>query len=412
MTQGQRTGLVVAVVLGLGAVLVWRLTMSSPAGRRASAAGSSAAGGSSAAPGRAPISGARPPSLAPGGAGSADRAAPSLQDLATALASMTAGGSATTGSPGVRRFDAGAAWGIPAAPYVAAGHAVNLAGGAATVTSPFPTPPAVDGPTIEVTRNGRPVAGAAVVVASRLSAVFGHLTGDWAGSTGADGKVRSGVAPSPGLMAVAIDPGGWSAVTPVGADGARLELLPPASLRVEVVEGGAAVEADLDLSSADGTFHAQASAATGVFAFALLPPGTYQVRAEVAAEFATGRDTQPPITVVVEAGRAAAARIDLPADLAMVAVQAEVPADTSMVAHALIAPPMPATDEELRGRTRDWMILGGDDATNVFQYHRVPAGPRLACVRLPQAAQFACVPVEVPASGVVEVTVPVGTAAP
>lgn len=330
--------------------------------------------------------------------------APVAPNLAAALAAMA------PRADGMVTMNWGSAWSAPTAPYQVTGLAVNLHGGPSTaqVFADRPPPGTTRDATIAVTRDGRPAPGVAVVVGTSLSAFAGSLTGAWTGVTGPDGTVVA-VAGTTGepSFALALDVGGWSAPTLLEHGVTRVALLPPTSLRVEVREAGELIDATLDLRLDGGLFHTKVGSPSGVFEFGLLTPGTYLANAEAAAEFATGREEQQATTIVVAAGQAQTARIDLPTDLALVVVEADAPDGTTVISHALIDGTEPATDAELAARTSSWVLLGGQDARNPFQYHRVPAGPRLACVRLPNAKLFGCAPVDVPPGGLVEVTVPV-----
>lgn len=414
MQAGTRVGLIVGALAVVAGAAWWWQRPSRASSTKATTAATTTSGQRSTASTANP-SGATPGALLPtlrpgatlpssgGSAGVPSTDTPAAADLAAALATMGPRGE------GMVTMNWGSAWPVPSVPYQATGLSVNVHGGPSTmkVFRDEAAPGSTAEATIAVTRDGRPVPDVVVAVGPRFNVMMGSLTGMWTGVTRADGTVVATTSLTHPSYALALDAGGWSAPTLIEPGVTRVALLPRASLRVEVREAGELIDAKLELRLDDGRFETTVSSASGVFEFGLLSPGTYRASAEANAEFASGREESSPTTVVVAAGQAQTARIDLPTDLALVVVQAAAPEGTTVISHALLDGAEPATDAELEARTDGWVLLGGQDANNPFQYHRVPAGPRLACVRLPNAKLFGCAPVTVPAGGVIEVTVPV-----
>jgi len=363
------------------------------------------------------------PMVRPGSAGPLGAAAPGA--TATDPAAPAVGGGALPAEARPRgAIDHGRAWATlpPTYPMKAlspANVAVSLTGVPVSVYAM--APPGDPPPTREVRgrvlEGGAPAAGVTVVVGDRLMVFAGHLNGAAAAVTDGDGRFTL-AAPPTARWALALGPHSWSALTPV-ADGELAIALAPAAagLEVTVREDGAPLDATLALTLGDGVVAGTVSAPDGVFRFAALPPGPARLTVGASLEFASGADAVSPVDVTLVAGEVVRRTIALDsanATVAAVPVVAE-GAAVRTVEWALVPPPAPASLAALRARARAMPLLGGVDAGNTYQFHRVaPAGPRLACAiaklagasdDAPPVVRWGCAPVAVPAGGVVEVEV-------
>jgi hypothetical protein len=260
-----------------------------------------------------------------------------------------------------------------------------------------------------VTENGAAAPGATVVIAQRLMAIWSHLTGQAVVVADASGGFVVRV-PDTAAWAIALGPRGWSRVTALAGDQVDLVLEPAAGLDVVATEDNAPFPADLSLGM-DG-FMAEASSPDGTFRFAALPPGTIEVRVTAQRQFATGIDHAPSRTVTLVPGKVTPLRIELSsAGAVVVAIPSLADGEeASTVEHVLLDPPAPATLDALRAASTSMNLLGGRDALNAYEHERVPAGPHVVCavarLREDAGTRWACATVDAPASGVVEVPLP------
>lgn len=270
-----------------------------------------------------------------------------------------------------------------------------------------------------VLEGGAPAAGVVVVVGDRLT-MIGGLRGQAAATTDADGRFRVR-APVTARIALALGPRSWSALTPiVPGDELALELGPAAGLEVTVVEDGAPLPTQLSVRMGGKDFLTIVHAADGVFRFAALPPGAATLHVSAAIERATGGDLGATVAVELRPGEVVRQRIELDSRNATVAIIPTRIGDQppTAIEYTLLAPPEPTTLADLRARAGAMPLLGGADAASTYQMQRVtPAGPRVACAVArfaapaddaaapPPPRRWGCAPVDVPATGVVEVEV-------
>ncbi len=367
--------------------------------------------------------------------GTAERTAPTEPGAAGRAAGVVPATAARDGAlPEAQRprgaIDHGRAWATLPASYPAKAlgpgvAAVNLTGAPVAVSAMAPrgAPPATRAVRGQVTEGGAPAAGATVLVSDRVMVFAGHLHGMAVAVTDRDGRFDV-AAPVGARWALALGPHSWSALTPVGDGEVALTLATAAAaLEVTVREDGAPLDATLTLTLGDGVVGGVISAPDGVFRFAALPPGPARISVGASLEFASGDDAATPIELVLTAGETVRRTIELDSANATVAAVPVVDAAATLrtVEWALVPTPAPATLAELRGRAPAMPLLGGRDAGNAYQFHRVtPAGPRVACgvAKLagatddaPPVVRWGCAPVAVPATGVVEVEVAIDRAA-
>lgn len=324
-------------------------------------------------------------------------------------------------------IDHGRAWAQLPASYplkaTATSVAVSLSGEADSryaggiIVSP------ASGPQVElrgrVLEGGQPAPGVTVVVGQYFSASYEQVYGTAAAVTDRDGCFAVSV-PASVSWAMALGPRSWSAITPVVADrDTTLELAPQAAgLEVIVREDGAPLDAKLAFRT--GVLSGDVNAPDGQFRFAALPPGPLRIEIEASQEFGTGEESATPIEVVLVPGQIVRRTVELTSANATVAAVPVIAEGwvARTAAWALLPPPQPTTLADLRARATGTTTLSGTDVGIPYQFHRItPAGPREACVISvfhsiarggpPPIVRWGCASVDVPATGVVEVEVPI-----
>lgn len=279
------------------------------------------------------------------------------------------------------------------------------------------------GPTVElrgrVLEGGQPAPGVTVVVGQLFAVSYEHLYSTAAVVTDGDGRFAV-PAPASVAWAVALGPRSWSVPTPIVADrDTTLELASQAAgLEVIVREDGAPLDAKLAFRT--GVLSGDVDAPDGQFRFAALPPGPLRIEIEASQEFGTGEEPATPIEVVLVPGQIVRRTVDLTSANATVAA-VPVIAEGWRARTAewfLLAPPEPTTLADLRARATGTTGRSGTDVGAPYQFHRItPAGPRVACGIFvfhsiarggpPPIVRWGCASVDVPATGVVEVEVPI-----
>jgi len=287
--------------------------------------------------------------------------------------------------------------GMPAAGYEVTvlsptAVAVALAGGKAA-TSSRESPPApqferrITGRVLDDA--GKPVAGAAVVVGTRLSALMGSVTGAGGAMTGADGRFTATMHEDTAGYAFAMHTRGWSKVAsyPAGAADAEVALTTPApgTLAIHVRQAGVPQEAQVMFGTADGSVTLYlVTDAHGELVVPLLPPGAYRLQTwqgrTVYGPGGTSPATVTDITVV--GGRATDVPVEIPPG-ALVSVSAFKPGMFS-VEYFLYPGSEKLELAEMKKRARAGVgveyLLGGVDAERTAELHDILPGAYTLCV--------------------------------
>lgn len=289
--------------------------------------------------------------------------------------------------------------------------AVNLEGG----VSPsylWQQPPA---PTFERKIRGRvtddagaPIAGAVVVVGSRLDAHMGSLFGEQGAVSSADGSFVVTSHEEVAASAVALHARGWSAVAPVPAGRAdatvNLKVPRPGGLVLHVTQGGVGREAEISITPAGGGLRLGLTTdARGELRVPLLPPGGYKLSAQPAQMFAGG--TSPPLVRDVTVTSGVQANVALELKTGVLVIASAFRPGLWTVEYFFY----PGTEKlemaELKKRARSGAILnfllGGQDADRPAQFHDVAPGTHTMCVdaatRDKEHSPLVCRTIEVPA---------------
>ena len=257
-------------------------------------------------------------------------------------------------------------------------------------------------------RNGAPIAGAVVVVGSRIHAQMGSLFGEQGTVTKADGSFVVASHEETAAYAIALHQSGWSAVVPVAAGRAdatvTLTVPVPGVLAVHVRQRGAGRQADITIAPAGGGFElALDTDARGDLKVPLLPPGAYRVSAWPSQLWAGG--TSEPLVRDVSVTPGAPTEVALELYYGALVVASAFKPGTFTVEYFFY----PGTERfdvaELKKRARTGAILdfllGGQDAEQPAQFHDVMPGPYTLCVetgtRARQHEPLVCRTIDVPA---------------
>jgi RNA polymerase sigma factor (sigma-70 family) len=289
--------------------------------------------------------------------------------------------------------------------------AVNLDGGVSpTYLWEQPAPPTfarkVRGRVVDDA--GAPIAGAVIVVGSRLDAHMGSLFGEQGALSGADGTFVVTSHEEVAASAVALHARGWSAVAAVPAGRAdavvNLVVPRPGGLLLHVTQGGTAREAEISVAPIGGGLRLGLKTdARGELRVPLLPPGSYKITAYPAQMFAGG--TSPPLVREVTVTAGAPTDVALELKIGVLVIASAFRPGLNTVEYFFY----PGTDKlempELKKRGRSGAILnfllGGQDADRPAQFHDVVPGTYTMCVdgatEEKEHSPLVCRTIEVPA---------------
>jgi RNA polymerase sigma factor (sigma-70 family) len=293
--------------------------------------------------------------------------------------------------------------------------AVALAGGQSSVyvgeQPPAPTMTRhVKGHVLDAA--GKPVAGAVVVVDTKLAVMFDSFTGGGGAVTNAAGEFDVAMHGDDAFFAVALHArAGWSMPVPVarGAGDADVELRIPGGggMSGNVTRAGAPIEADINVKVGSSFMLMMKTDPKGHFELPLLAPGTYHVSAHPTQLIAggTGRGAEQDITV--GNGKSLAVTLEVPTGTLIVA-SFDAPQKLSTVEYWLVPGEISDTPDvhDLKVRGRDGKLLdyllGGVDAEREVQFHDTAAGKYTLCVEgkldRDHALPLVCRPLEIRAS--------------
>jgi hypothetical protein len=237
---------------------------------------------------------------------------------------------------------------------------------------------------------GKPVAGAVVVVDTKLAVMFDSFTGGGGAVTNAAGEFDVAMHAEDAFVAVALHArAGWSAPVPVarGADDAEIELRIPGGggMSGHVTRAGTPIEADINVKVGASFMLMMKTDPKGHFELPLLAPGTYHVTAHPTQLIAggTGRGAEQDVTV--GGGKPTAVALEVPTGTLVVA-SFDAPQKLSTVEYWLVPGEISGTPDvrDLKARGRDGKLLdylvGGVDADREVQFHDIAAGTYTVCV--------------------------------
>ncbi|MBA3461827.1 MAG: sigma-70 family RNA polymerase sigma factor [Deltaproteobacteria bacterium] len=255
---------------------------------------------------------------------------------------------------------------------------------------------------------GAPIAGAVVVVGSRLDAHMGSLFGEQGAVSAADGTFVVASHEEVASSAVALHARGWSAVASVPAGRAdatvNLRVPRPGALALRVTQGAAGREAEVSITPAGGGLRLGLKTdASGELRVPLLPPGGYKISVQSAQMFAGG--TSPPLVrdVTVKSGAPTEVALELKTGVLVIASAFR---PGLWTVEYFFYPGTEKLDQaELKKRARSGAVLnfllGGQDADRPAQFHDVAPGTHTMCVdaatREKEQSPFVCRTIEVPA---------------
>lgn len=321
-------------------------------------------------------------------------------------------------------------WPAPPTSYVVshigAGVQINLAGGASTVSSPYPDAPRTGGRTIRghvIGANG-PVANVPVLAGRSFTVAFAHLGSDAGTTTGADGSFEIAHIPADwSVHVMAVTPAAWSEIVdlaPAPTD-ATAELHLGAMTGVEgTVHYAGKIEAIEILiarpNSRDLTFNAQTE--QGRYRIAPLAPGVYTITVGLAQEIGGGASQRESKTITLEPGTIVRADFELATGVT-IAVALQLPGGSAAPAPRIVeywlldgAEPAPKSHADI-AHSLSQLLYGGADAQRPMQFHDRAPGSYLVCAeartdRTDKKPLFGCAPITVAATPPVqEVALPV-----
>jgi RNA polymerase sigma factor (sigma-70 family) len=271
--------------------------------------------------------------------------------------------------------------------------AVALAGGQSSVylgeQPPAPTMTRhVKGRVLDAA--GKPVAGAVVVVDTKLAVMFDSFTGGGGAVTNAAGEFDVAMHAEDAFYAVALHArAGWSAPVPVarGAGDAQIELRIPGAggMTGNVRRAGAPIEADIHVKIGSSFMLVMKTDPRGHFELPLLAPGTYHVSAYPTQLFAGGVGRGAEQDITVGGGKPIAVALEVPTG-ALVVASFDTPQKMSTVEYWLVPGQITDTPDvsDLEARGRDGKLLdylvGGVDADREVQFHDIAEGKYTLCV--------------------------------
>ncbi|MBA3464605.1 MAG: sigma-70 family RNA polymerase sigma factor [Deltaproteobacteria bacterium] len=243
-----------------------------------------------------------------------------------------------------------------------------------------------------VDANGKPLAGAAVIVAVYLSTGSGEhgtgvVFGDGGALTGADGTFDVAVHRDEPMQAIALHArAGWSRPAPVAGGRANVDvdLQVPRSggLSGVVRSNGSPIEADVSIHFQDSMLDiAVATDEQGRFELPLLPPGTYRVIAQTAARRSGGTGTEGKQEVTVGSDRPASVVVDIPSGALVVANVASIAHVRFYAVTLLVGDHRSAVKVGTQPRVTPTHAVTGAAMQEPTQVHDVPPGTYTLCVQ-------------------------------
>lgn len=256
---------------------------------------------------------------------------------------------------------------------------------------------------------GKPVAGAVVVVDTKLAVMFDSFTGGGGAVTNAAGEFDVAMHSEDAFYAVALHArAGWSAPVPVarGAGDADVELriAGGGGMTGNVTRENTPLEADITVKIGSSFMLVMKTDPKGHFELPLLGPGTYHVSAHPTQLIAggTGRGAEQDVTV--GGGKPTAVALEVPTG-ALVVASFDAPQKMSTVEYWLVPGEITGAPDvgDLKARGREGKVLdylvGGVDADREVQFHDIAEGTYTLCVEgkldRDHALPLVCKPVEI-----------------
>jgi len=283
---------------------------------------------------------------------------------------------------------------------------VNLAGGASRLypggsTQDRPQGPSVRGRVVDA--QGRPIAGAVVIIDDRIDIMAGHLAGITGATSDARGEFSLEAAPA-GTVAIAVHSSGWSELVETATTPLVLRMRGHGRLRGRATYNGKGESFNLFLKTRPESklaFHYQTDP-DGRYVMASVPPGPYTISVQLAQTIAGGVSKSTVREVSIVDGETAELDVAQTSGTVVV-VTPLLPAGAEppgIVEHWLFGGTViPADIDSVRTRAKaertPGILFGGQDAMTPNQFHDITAGDYVTCVVIDRTALFGCASVRV-----------------